>query len=180
MMPESGGEEDEEMERAIEVQGMRPWDADMWGDPIAEADPYELNDLWGGAPPPPGGGPTEDPFANCILSRPPIDWDWFAAYISQLIQQAGANSFVLPGALRVFNRVAGTAPRHVIEAMRNGTRFFDAAIYFALAIAHRPRVLQGRESPVGPERMNRETCTQLVRAALFLLIRGHNCQTNAC
>jgi len=103
----------------------------------------------------------------------PIDWDWLAGYIAKLIRQAGANSLVLPSDLRVRNIRADLPPQHVTEAMMYGTKFFDAAIYFALAIQDRPRVSQGERVRIGPEQMKKETCTHLLWVALFLMIRGH-------
>jgi len=102
----------------------------------------------------------------------PYDSSALGTLISDLISDVGQINYVSTGDIRVFGPAAGTPPRHVEEAMRFGTKFFDAVFYFAADVSKRPQVQAGADMG---ERFKPEVVKmkcRLLWTAVFLMLRG--------
>lgn len=108
-------------------------------------------------------------FASLAIS---LDLHDLGGSINELIQDVGQLEMVTKGDLHVHGTAEGVAPTDVKEALKCGTKFFDAVYYFAMDPAVRPTVsapLAGLETL---DNIIVKTKTRLLWTALFLMLRG--------
>jgi hypothetical protein len=101
-----------------------------------------------------------------------IDLTELGNRIHDLIVDVGQLYSVAVGDLIVFKDPAGAPPADVREAIRWGTKFFDAIYFFALDAANRPNCQDGVDIGNGLDGSLETTKKRLFWAALFLMIRG--------
>lgn len=92
--------------------------------------------------------------------------------ISDLIRDVGQLNVVSVGDLNVFGSADGAPPADVAEAMKWGTKVFDAMFYFALEDARRPRVAGGVDGTAtfGADVIIAKK--RLLWMSIFLMLRG--------
>jgi hypothetical protein len=108
-----------------------------------------------------------------------IDLSLVGKELNNLIIPAARVHAVEIGDLNVFGdptKVTGdrtiAAPAGVMEAMRWGTKYFDARFYFMLQPARRPDVQAGTDCGKTDEQISAEVRTHLAWMALYLMLRG--------
>lgn len=92
--------------------------------------------------------------------------------IHRLIKDVGQLHVVTAGDLHVYSVDGVTPPADVREAMRWGTKFFDAVYYFALEAAARPKPAPGQDGMADLQAHLVAVKKRLLWTAIFLMLRG--------
>lgn len=88
------------------------------------------------------------------------------------IQEVGRLHLIAAGDLQVFSVDVGTVPTDVKMAVRYGTKFFDALLYFALEGPRRPAVRAGQDHLDELPAIIMMTKKYLLWMAIYLMLRG--------
>lgn len=92
--------------------------------------------------------------------------------IMRLIKDVGQLEVVTVADLKVFGESGSTPPKDVTEAIRWGTKFFDAVYYFGLESALRPGITAGSDIGGDVSVAVMLTKKRLLWTAIFLMLRG--------
>lgn len=95
-----------------------------------------------------------------------------SAIIQTMIADAAKLQVVSLGDLKVYSKVGGASPTDVADAIRSGTRFFDALYYFALGQNQTVTLLAPEESRPKDEEAMTIAKDNLLRMYLYIMIRG--------
>lgn len=101
-----------------------------------------------------------------------LDVKILGTQIMRLIKDVGQLNIVSSGDLKVKGKDDQTAPTDLKEAMRWGTKFFDAVYYFALESGARPAHTVGTDCSSTLENDVLLTKKRLLWTAIFLMLRG--------
>lgn len=94
-----------------------------------------------------------------------------AAIMSQ-ISDVGRLHLITAGDLQIFGQNVDQPPTDVRTAVRYGTKFFDALLYFSLENARRPAVQMGPDNLENLSNLIITTKKHLLWMAIFLMLRG--------
>lgn len=114
----------------------------------------------------------QNSFGRMSAAAIDIPMDVLGEHIMRLIGDVGKLHYVSPGDLHVFGRDAAVPPASVEDAMRYGTKLFDAVYYFACEQTDRPTIQTGRD---GRDTLAAEILMakkRLLWTAIFLMLRG--------
>jgi len=101
-----------------------------------------------------------------------LDVKLLGSQIMRLIKDVGQLQVVTAGDLNVFGIDASTPPGNVTEAIRYGTKFFDAVYYFAIESSLRPAHTAGNDIGSGLNNEISLVKKRLLWTAIFLMLRG--------
>lgn len=108
-----------------------------------------------------------------------IDPGVLGADLSDLILSGARIASVSVGDLRVYGDPASidangrfAAPITVLEAMKWGTKFFDARLYFSLDEERRPLTLRGQDIGMAEDALAAQTSRRLAWMAMYMMLRG--------
>jgi hypothetical protein len=73
------------------------------------------------------------------------------------------------GDLMIYWKDEKTRPPHMLSAMKWGTKFWDAFIYFGLPVADRPMPKKGEKTPHSRPAMVRDNCVYIAWMSMSLL-----------
>jgi len=102
----------------------------------------------------------------------PIDVLELGTRIQELIQDVGQLHTLSVGDLVVKGAEGGQEPVDVRGAVRYGTKFFDALLYFSIPVDQRPAVQVGDDGEAGMNATMLLVKRHLLWMALFLMLRG--------
>jgi hypothetical protein len=114
----------------------------------------------------------QNSFGRMSAAAIDIPLDVLGAHIMRLIGDVGKLHYVSPGDLNVFGANAATPPTSVENAMRFGSKLFDAVYYFACEVTDRPAVKVGQDLGAGLPAEILMAKKRLLWTAIFLMLRG--------
>lgn len=100
------------------------------------------------------------------------DIDALGLAILSQIRDVGRLHIISIGDLQVKAREAGVAPADVRDAVKYGTKFFDALLYFAVEHARRPQTTRGEDIGEELPAVIMKTKKHLLWMAIYLMLRG--------
>jgi len=101
-----------------------------------------------------------------------LDVKLLGGQIMRLIKDVGQLQVVTIGDLTVFGKSENDVPADVSDAMRYGTKFFDAVYYFSLETSVRPTIAAGVDLSAKLAENMMLTKKRLLWTAIFLMLRG--------
>jgi len=101
-----------------------------------------------------------------------LDVNELGARINELIEDVGKLGVVSVGDLQVYANAEGAPPKTIVEAMENGTLFFDAVYYFANDTGTDVTLMPKVDTGMTKDQLITTAKQRLLWTALFLMLRG--------
>lgn len=92
--------------------------------------------------------------------------------IQSQIEEVGLLHTLSSGDIKVHGSNGAQPPADVINAMKRGTKFFDAVLYFGMPVAQRPKVTAGQLVETAEATIIADTKRHLLWMAIFCMLRG--------